>query len=1099
METQLIDWGEVIAVPTLYGRDQELAALRQWVVEDRCRVVAIVGLGGIGKSSLAITVAQHVAAQFDAVLFRSLQNGPPPDEVLDQTIRAVAGQPVLPPKQVLDKIALLVQLFRERRCLLILDNFESILQPGVLTGAFRTGYAEYGALLRGLSARDHQSCLLLTSREKPAELGPHEGRSAPVRALALSGLDAAACQIILEAKDIGGAAGDVGALARLYGGNPLALQLVAEPIRELFGGDVAAFLAAGDAFFNGVGKLLHQQFMRSTPLEHTVLYWLAIERELTSFAALRANMGDGVGQRDLLVALESLRHRMLIERAPDRPAFTLQPVIREYVTDQLIEMITQELAQAAPKLLYSHAIIQATAKEYVRHSQERLIATPLLERLSGTDALERQLLNLLAFWRAHPQIEQGYGPGNVVNLLRLLRGHARSLDLTGLTIRQAYFQGVEAQDCSLAGAAVRDSVFNEAFGIIHTVAASPNGEYWAASSLNGTIRAWRDSGRTAHLSIQAHAKQVIALAFSPDSQTLATGSYDCTIKLWSIANGALIRTLEGHSDYVQSVSFSPDGRLLVSGSDDRTIRLWDVAGGACLRAWEAHTDNVYGVVWSPDGRLIASCSFDLTLRVWDVAGGQCIQTLAGHTRPISKLAFSPDGRLLASGGFDYAVKLWDVAGGQCIQTFEGHTSAVKSIAWSSDGRLIASASYDATIRLWQRDQATAPRMLLGHAASVNSIAFTAEGARLISGSDDHTVRVWDVASGWCERVIQGYGLFFFAVVWSPDGRRLLSANSNATLTLWNVAAGTPTQTLYGHTHTVYAAAWSPDGQWLASGGYDQTIRIWNAATGVCVRVIPAHDDIVYKTIWSPDGQWLASASRDQTVRIWNTATGICRWAGRAHTDPINEVVWSPDGRRLASCGEDRTVRVWRAEDGALLQTLAVHARSVAGVAWSPDGRRLASCGGGGALGEVFLWDAETGAQIGTFAGHASTVFRVAWSRDGTLLLSGGMAGTIRWWDVEGGTALHTRQAHQGWVRSLAGSPDGRTLVSSGEDASIQLWDIQRAELIRTLHIDRPYERLDISGISGLTEAQKGSLRALGAVEGMGQGQVREIGQAPTRR
>src|SRR5260221_9421369 len=166
----------------------------------------------------------------------------------------------------------LVQLFRERLCLLILDNLESIVQPGVLTGAFRTGYAEYGTLLQGLSERAHQSCLLLTSREKPSELGPLEGRSAPVRVLPLTGLDDVACQIILEAKDIGGTAGDVGALARLYGGNPLALQLVAEPIRELFGGDVGAFLAAGDGFFNGVGKLLHQQFARSTPMEHAILY-----------------------------------------------------------------------------------------------------------------------------------------------------------------------------------------------------------------------------------------------------------------------------------------------------------------------------------------------------------------------------------------------------------------------------------------------------------------------------------------------------------------------------------------------------------------------------------------------------------------------------------------------------------------------------------------------------------------------------------------------------------------------------------------------------------------------------------------------------------
>src|SRR4029453_15139345 len=239
----------------------------------------------------------------------------------------------------------------------------------------------------------------------------------------------------------------VSALSRLYGGNPLALQLVSEPIHELFGGDVAAFLAMGDAFFNGVGQLLAQQFGRSTPLGQTILYWLAIARELLPLSAFLANLGEAVPQREVLVALESLRRRMLIERASDRPAFTLQPVILEYVTDQLAEAIRQELVDGQPRLLHSHTLVQATAKEYVRHSQEQLIARPLLARMVGAygdaDALERQLLMLLESRREKPRSEQGYGPGNVVNLQRLLRGHLRELDLSRLYIRQAYLAGVE--------------------------------------------------------------------------------------------------------------------------------------------------------------------------------------------------------------------------------------------------------------------------------------------------------------------------------------------------------------------------------------------------------------------------------------------------------------------------------------------------------------------------------------------------------------------------------------------------------------------------------------------------------------------------------
>ncbi|HEX5689075.1 MAG TPA: ATP-binding protein [Roseiflexaceae bacterium] len=97
---------------------------------EQCRVVAIIGLGGIGKSSLAIRCAEQIAPQFDRVVFRTLQNAPLLEEVLDQTIRAISNQQATPPERQADKIAVLVQLFRERRCLLILDNVEAILQPG---------------------------------------------------------------------------------------------------------------------------------------------------------------------------------------------------------------------------------------------------------------------------------------------------------------------------------------------------------------------------------------------------------------------------------------------------------------------------------------------------------------------------------------------------------------------------------------------------------------------------------------------------------------------------------------------------------------------------------------------------------------------------------------------------------------------------------------------------------------------------------------------------------------------------------------------------------------------------------------------------------
>ena len=467
----LIDWGETLALPTLVGREPEMASLHQWVIADDCRVVTVLGIGGIGKSSLALVFAQSLLSDFDVVLFRSLQNRPPLTEVLDHAISAIARQnaphsdPI--PDQISDKIAALIQLFREQRCLLILDSLETIMLPGELSGTYHPGYAAYGEFLQALSTRQHQSCLLLTSREKPAELGPFEGRSAPVRTLALTGLTEHACRRVLETRDVFGSPQELQELTRLYGGNPFALNLVAEPIRELFGGDVSAFLASGHTFFDGVTKLMELQCSRTTHDEKSILYWLAIEREVVPLEKIITNMRDLLPQRGVLLAVESLRRRMQIERSTDAPAFTLQPVILEFITAQLVTLLHDEIVTGQPNRLQSHAFVQATAKEYVRRSQEELIAKPLLQRLLATlrdpATVEQRLHALLASWRGQPHSAQDYGPGNVVNLLRLLCGNLKGQDFSNLYLRQIYLQGVVAHDATFANSHLVQSILQEPF------------------------------------------------------------------------------------------------------------------------------------------------------------------------------------------------------------------------------------------------------------------------------------------------------------------------------------------------------------------------------------------------------------------------------------------------------------------------------------------------------------------------------------------------------------------------------------------------------------------------------------------------------------
>ena len=99
-----------------------------------------------------------------------------------------------------------------------------------------------------------------------------------------------------------------------------------------------------------------------------------------------------------------------------------------------------------------------------------------------------------------------------------------------------------------------------------------------------------------------------------------------------------------------------------------------------------------------------------------------------------------------------------------------------------------------------------------------------------------------------------------------------------------------------------------------------------------------------------------------------------------------------------------------------------------------------------------------------------------------MLVSGGSDGTLRWWEVDRGECLWVREAHQGTMQSLRRSPDGAKLASCGDDGAIMLWDLYSGEHLQTLRRERPYERLNITGIRGLSEAQKSTLRALGAIE-----------------
>src|SRR5258707_875425 len=579
----LLDWGDALDVPSFFGRQGELATLSEWVVQDHCRVVSVLGMGGIGKSALVVQTMRALASHFDVVLFRSLRDAPSYEALLSSCLAVLAPEPQdLVPESLERRQSRLLAELRRRRVLLVLDNLEALLEAGEALGQLRPGYEGYGQLLEQVAHTEHQSCLLLTSREHPAALRALEGRRALVRSLRLSGLEASACAQLLGEHELSGSPEEYARLAALYAGNPLALGIVAETIADLFGGAISPFLSGGTILFGTITHSLQEQWERLSALEQTLLWWLAILREPVSLEELQAVQVARLLPAQILEAVDGLRRRSLIERGQRAGSFTLQSVVLEDVTGRLVSTASQEIVQGRLQLLREQSLSQAQAKDYVRQTQERLLLAPLLARLQssvpGHVEVEPRLRSLLSEVRELAEDTQGYGPANLVALLRLLRGDLRGLDLSHLALRGAYLQGVEMQDTTLAGARLRECVLTEAFDAITAVAISPSGKFWATGGRRGRVRVWRENRHTLHLALQAHTDAVWVLAFSPDERWLSSGSLDGSVKLWEGERGVVLRS-GWQTMGIDCLAFAPDGDVLASGGHTATMRLWETNKG----------------------------------------------------------------------------------------------------------------------------------------------------------------------------------------------------------------------------------------------------------------------------------------------------------------------------------------------------------------------------------------------------------------------------------------------------------------------------------------------------------------------------------------
>jgi hypothetical protein len=357
-----IDLDDAPEIATFFDRTSELSTLKQWILENRTRLISILGLSGSGKSAIALQLIQHIQYEFDCIIWRSLRNAPPLQTLETDLIKFLSqqqetnppnpplsrggeeikppsprgGEDIQPPSppRSLGGLGGVINYLRSHRCLIVLDDVQTIFSSQQLAGNYQQGYENYGTFFKQIAESCHNSCIVLLSWEKPREIAALEGDRKNCQTLQLNSLGEPAREIFTEK---GLAESEKWSeLIDIYRGNPLWLNIVSAAIQDLFSGKISEFLSYDSLVLGDLEYLLHQHFQRLSDSEKQVMSWLANQIKAVEISKKPALLE--LSPSEFLKAVESLRRRSLIEKVQkgDRAIFTVQPAIAEYIKTHIL-------------------------------------------------------------------------------------------------------------------------------------------------------------------------------------------------------------------------------------------------------------------------------------------------------------------------------------------------------------------------------------------------------------------------------------------------------------------------------------------------------------------------------------------------------------------------------------------------------------------------------------------------------------------------------------------------------------------------------------------------------------------------------------------
>ncbi len=313
-------------ITRFYGRKKELECISNWTLNQNTPLISVLGLSGIGKTTLVKRFVDLNLQQFEVMIWRSLKFPKSLNLLIDDLLNICQQEAK---ETIDDKFNQLFNILRNKKCLIILDDLENIFVNRQFAGQYKPEYQDYKTFLQMITEIEHQSCLILISQEKCQEMISLDNELYPIHSLELSGLNHASTEILKNQ----GLKNEENwlELINLYESHPKYLQYISILIKEVFQAEVSEFIKENSLILTEDFKSLFDSiWIRLSDIEKEILLKISQNDQPISRDKIKQSLS--LSSIDIINGLQSLTRRFLLTKLEtDEKLFNLSPVFRAYL------------------------------------------------------------------------------------------------------------------------------------------------------------------------------------------------------------------------------------------------------------------------------------------------------------------------------------------------------------------------------------------------------------------------------------------------------------------------------------------------------------------------------------------------------------------------------------------------------------------------------------------------------------------------------------------------------------------------------------------------------------------------------------------------